>query len=71
MLLTVGLRGTPFLCILGSLCSLRGLEPAGRSCLHKYSVSVGFLKQYCVFWILSTRWHTWSAIYRMDPQKGK
>ena len=45
MLLTVGLRGTPSLCILGCLYSLRGLELAGRSCLHKPSVSVDFFKQ--------------------------
>ena len=32
MLLTMGLSGTPSLCILGSLYNLGGLEPAGPSC---------------------------------------
>ena len=49
MLLTVGLRGTPSLCVLGSLYSLRGLEPAGHSCLHKSFVSVDFLSSIVVF----------------------
>ena len=43
MLLTMGLRGIPSLCIFGSPYSLGGLQPAGRSCLHVSSVRVDFL----------------------------
>jgi len=49
MLLTVGLRGTPSLCIFGSPYSLGGLEPAGRSCLCMSSVRVDFLSNSVVF----------------------
>ena len=34
VLLTIGLRGTPALCILGSPYSLGGLDPDGLSCLQ-------------------------------------
>jgi hypothetical protein len=43
MLLTMGLRGTPSLCIFGSPYNLGGLEPVGRSCLRLSSVSVDLL----------------------------
>ena len=49
MLLTVGLRGTPSLCIFGSPYSLGGLEPAGCSCLHISSVRVNFLSSSVIF----------------------
>ena len=39
MLLTMGLRGTPSLCIFGSPYNLGGLEPAGCSCLRIYPLS--------------------------------
>jgi len=44
LLLTVDLRGTLSLCILGSPYSLGDLEQAGRGCLQISSVS-GFFKQ--------------------------
>ena len=49
MLLTIGLKGTPSLCIFGSPYSLGGLEPAGRSFLRVSSVSVDFLRSCVVF----------------------
>ena len=49
MLLTIGLKGTPSLCIFGSPYSLGGLEPAGRSFLRVSSVSVDFLSSCVVF----------------------
>jgi hypothetical protein len=54
-LLTVGLRGTPCLCTLGSPYSLGGLEPDGRSCLLISSVSVGFLVVVW-FFVVSIKW---------------
>ena len=48
MLLTVGLRGTPSLCIFGSPYSRSGLEPVGHSRLHISSVSVDFLSSSAV-----------------------
>jgi hypothetical protein len=67
-----GSQKDPLFMYLGkSTYSLRVLELAGRSCLHKSSVSVDFFKQYCGVQILSARWDTWSAIHRMDPQKGR
>jgi hypothetical protein len=47
MLLTMGLRRTPSLCIIGSPYNLGGLEPVGLRCLHMSSVSVDFLSN-CV-----------------------
>jgi hypothetical protein len=49
MLLTVGLSGTPSLCILGSPYILGGLEPAGLSCRCVSSVSEDFLSSNVVF----------------------
>ena len=49
MLLTMGLRGTPSLCIFESTYSLRDLKPAGRSCLHMSSVREDFLSSSVVF----------------------
>ena len=49
MLLTVGLSGTPSLCILGSLHNLGGLEPAGPSCRRVSSVIDDFLSNAMVF----------------------
>jgi hypothetical protein len=43
MLLTMGLIGTPALCIFRSPYSLGGLEPDGRSCLHKSFLREDFL----------------------------
>jgi len=49
MLLTMGLRGTPSLCIFRSPYSLGGLELAGHSCLHISSVRVDFLSSSVVY----------------------
>jgi hypothetical protein len=49
MLLTIGLSGTPSLCILGSPYNLGGLEPAGHSCRRVSSVSEDFLSNSVVF----------------------
>jgi hypothetical protein len=49
MLLTLGLRGTPSLCIFGSPYNLGGLEPAGHSYLHISFVRVDFLSSSMVF----------------------
>jgi len=49
MLLTMGLKGTPSLCIFGSPFSLGGLELAWRSCLLISSVRVDFLSSNVVF----------------------
>ena len=49
MLLTMGLSGTPSLCISGSPYSLGGLEPAGPSCRRVSSVSDDFLSKTVVF----------------------
>ena len=49
MLLTVGLRGTPSLCILESPYSRGGLQPVGCSCLHISSASVDFLNSSAVY----------------------
>jgi hypothetical protein len=43
MLLTMGLRGTPYICIWGSPCSLGGLGQEGSSCLLISSVTVDSL----------------------------
>jgi hypothetical protein len=48
MLLTVGLRGNPSLCILGSPYSRGGLDPVGSSCLHISLVSVDILSSSAV-----------------------
>jgi hypothetical protein len=48
MLLTMGLRGTPSLCIFGSPYSLGGLELDGLSCLQISSVSLDFLSNFVV-----------------------
>jgi len=52
MLLTMGLRGTPSVCIFGSPNSLVGLEPAGCSCLHVSSVREDFLSSSVVFFVV-------------------
>jgi hypothetical protein len=46
VLFTMGLRGTPSLCIFGSL---GGLDPVGRSCLNISSARVDFLSSSVVF----------------------
>jgi len=48
MLLTMGLRGTSALCILGSPYSLGGLDPDGLSFLQISSESVDFLSSFVV-----------------------
>jgi len=45
--LTMGLRGTPSLCIFGRPYNLGDLEPDGRSCLHRSSLSEDFFSS-CV-----------------------
>ena len=49
MLLTMGLSGTPSLCILGSPYNLVGLEPAGHSCRHVSSGIDDLLSKAVVF----------------------
>ena len=46
VLLTMGLWGTPSLCILGRPYSLGGLEPDGLSCMQISSESVDFLSNF-------------------------
>ena len=49
MLLTMGLSGTPSLCILDSPYNLGGLEPAGPSYRCVFSVIDDFLSNAVVF----------------------
>ena len=49
MLLTIGLSGTPSLCILGSPYNLGGLEPVVLSCRRFSSVNEDFLSSSVVF----------------------
>jgi len=70
MLLTMGLRGTPSLCIFGSPYGLGGLEPAGRSCLLISSMRVDFLSSSVVFHSVESV-RSLAVFYMMKPQEGR
>jgi len=66
MLLTMGLSGTPSLCVLGSPYNLGGLEPAGHNCPRVSSVSEDFLSSNVVFRSIASV-GSWSVIYMLGP----
>ena len=70
MLLTMGCRGTPSLCIFGSPYSLGGLEPAWRSCLLISSVRANVLSSSVVFRSVESV-GSLAVFCMMEPQEGR
>jgi hypothetical protein len=71
MLPTMGLRGTPSLCIFGSPYNLGGLEPDERICLQISSVRVDFLSNSAVFRSVESVGYLISVLYRLVLQEGR
>ena len=69
MLLRMGLRGTPSLCIFGIPDSLGGLELAGRSCFLISSVRVDFLSSSMVFRSIKSVGSLASLLYDGDSRR--